>query len=100
MKAPRNDNEVIINAERITLRFGEMEPIIIPRSSLRTRLQLIEWIYRLTGWPGMSQPRMRRFIEAVFRHHGWELPDPTDDSLLARGTTIDETLVDGGLVCR
>lgn len=59
-----------------------MEPIVIPRRALRTRLQLVEWIYRLTGWPGMDLQRMRKFISAVFRHHGWRLPEPDDFPLL------------------
>ena len=81
------DHNVTINSERITLQFGDMEPIVIPRRTLRTRLQLIEWVYRLTGWPGMNLSRMRRFIETVFRHHGWALPEPTDDLLAVPPTS-------------
>ncbi len=32
-------NEVAITLDEITLRFGNMEPVVIPRSTLRTRLQ-------------------------------------------------------------
>jgi hypothetical protein len=69
-------NEVSITSDNITLRFGNMEPVVIPRSSLRTRLQLIDWVYRLTGWPGMNRCRLRTFIAALFEHHGWTLPEP------------------------
>ena len=58
-----------------------MEPVVIPRTSLRTRLQLIEWVYRLTGWPGMNRCRLRTFIAAIFAHHGWALPESKDDPL-------------------
>ena len=56
-----------------------MEPVSIPRASLRTRLQLIEWIYRLTGWPGMSVKALRAFIVALFQTHGWGIPEWEDD---------------------
>jgi hypothetical protein len=68
-------NEVQINLETVTLRFDELEPIVIPRASTRTRLRLLEWVYRLTAWPGMNVQRLRAFIAAVFRHHGWPLPE-------------------------
>ena len=80
----RNTDEVIIDADRISLTCGEMEPIIIPRRTLRTRLQLLGWIYRLSGWPGMSLRRMRHFIAAVFRHHGWPLPEIDNLTLLSQ----------------
>jgi hypothetical protein len=67
-------NEVSIDLDKITLRFGEMEPVVIPRNAIRTRLRLIDWIYRLTGWPGMNVRRLRTFIEAIYQHHGWPLP--------------------------
>jgi hypothetical protein len=87
MKAQNKQDRVTIDSDRITLSFGNMEPIVIPRRALRTRLQLVEWIYRLTGWPGMNLQRMRKFIAAVFRHHGWRLPKPQDFPLL----TADDT---------
>lgn len=77
----QQNNGISISWDKIELRFGEMEPILIPRAHLRTRLQLVEWIYRLTGWPGMNLRRMQAFIAAVFRHHGWALPDPKRDPL-------------------
>jgi hypothetical protein len=58
-----------------------MEPVVIPRASLRTRLQLIDWVYRLTGWPGMNRCRLRTFIAAIFTHHGWALPKSKDNPL-------------------
>ena len=79
-----NNNEIVIGIDKITARFGEAEPIVIPRASLRTRLQLIAWVYRLTCWPGMNLPRLRAFITALFKHHGWSLPDSSDDSLLGQ----------------
>ncbi|MEO5719714.1 MAG: hypothetical protein ABIR29_14235 [Chthoniobacterales bacterium] len=85
MDKPRN-NEVSIDLDNVTLRFGEMEPVVIPRSAVRTRLRLIDCIYRLTGWPGMNVRRLRSFIEAIYRHHGWSPPDPTDDPLLENAT--------------
>jgi hypothetical protein len=84
MKTQNNQHAVTIDLDRITLSFGDMEPIGIPRRSLRTRLQLVEWIYRLTGWPGMDLQRMRKFIAAVFRHHGWALPALNDTPLAVR----------------
>jgi hypothetical protein len=87
MKAQNKQDRITIDSDRITLSFGNMEPIVIPRRALRTRLQLVEWIYRLTGWPGMDLQRMRKFIGAVFRHHGWRLPKLDDFPLL----TADET---------
>jgi hypothetical protein len=87
MKAQNKQDRITIDSDRITLSFGNMEPIVIPRRALRTRLQLVVWIYRLTGWPGMDLQRMRKFIGAVFRHHGWRLPKLDDFPLL----TADET---------
>jgi hypothetical protein len=58
-----------------------MEPVVIPRASLRTRVQLIDWVYRLTGWPGMNRCRLRTFIAAIFAHHGWALPESNDNAL-------------------
>jgi hypothetical protein len=84
-------NEVSITPEKITLRFGEMEPVVVPRTSLRTRLQLIDWVYRLTGWPGMSVQGLRAFIAAVFQHHGWglsEAKDAMDDQTLPDIDTV------------
>jgi len=80
-------NEVSIDLDKITLRFGEMEPVVIPRNAIRTRLRLIDWIYRLTGWPGMNVRRLRTFIEAIYRHHGWPLPSSDDDPFLVRDPT-------------
>ena len=82
MKTLSNQQAVTIALDRITLSFGEMEPIVIPRRALRTRLNLLEWTYRLAGWPGMSLSRLRSFISAVSRHHGWRLPEPNDVPLL------------------
>jgi len=87
MKAHNKQDRVTIDSDRITLSFGNMEPIVIPRRALRTRLQLVEWIYRLTGWPGMDSQRMRKFIAGVFRHHGWRLPKPDDFPLLIADDT-------------
>jgi hypothetical protein len=58
-----------------------MEPVVIPRAALRTRVQLIDWVYRLTGWPGMNRCRLRTFIAAIFAHHGWALPESKDNPL-------------------
>ena len=78
-------NDVSIDLDKITLRFGEMEPVVIPRDAIRTRLRLIDSIYRLTGWPGMNLQRLRTFIEAIYRHHGWSLPGSEDDPFLVPG---------------
>ena len=87
---PRN-NEVSITSDEITLRFGDMEPVVIPRASLGTRLRLLDWVYRLTAWPGMNVQRLGAFIGAVFRHHGWGLPEqPADDVLIAESTPLAE----------
>jgi hypothetical protein len=80
-------NEVSIDLDKITLRFGEMEPVVIPRHAIRTRLRLIEWIYRLTGWPGMNVGRLRIFIEAIYRHHGWPLPSSAEGLFLFANRT-------------
>jgi hypothetical protein len=84
-------NKVSITLDEITLRFGDMEPVVIPRSTLRTRLQLIEWIYRLTGWRGMNLQRLRTFIAAIFAHHGWPLPEPNTSVPLAEPSDNDRT---------
>jgi hypothetical protein len=90
----QENNEIAISRDKISLRFGEMEPVLIPRARLRTRLQLVEWIYRLTGWPGMNLRRMRAFIAAVFQHHGWALPEEKDDPLTTPKRAIEaETLL-------
>ena len=81
----RTHNEVLVTSDNITLRFGEMEPVVIPRASLRTRLQLMDWVYRLTGWPGMDRCRLRTFIAAIFSHHGWALPEPENNLLANAG---------------
>ncbi len=75
-------NQVLIDLDNVTLRFGEMEPVVIPRSAVRTRLRLLDCVYRLTGWPGMKVQYLREFIAAIYRHHGWALPDPEEDPLL------------------
>jgi len=80
-------NEVSIDLDKITLRFGEMEPVVIRRNAIRSRLRLIDWIYRLTGWPGMNVRRLRTFIEAIYRHHGWLLPDSGDNPFVVPGPT-------------
>jgi hypothetical protein len=80
-------NEVLIDLDKITLRFGEMERVVIPRNAIRTRLRLIDWIYRLTGWPGMNVRRLRTFIEAIYRHHGWSLPGSQDNRFLVSNPT-------------
>lgn len=87
MEAQNKKDRITIEQDRITLSFGTMEPIVIPRHALRTRLQLVEWIYRFTGWPGMDLQRMRKFIATVFHHHGWGLPEADDFPLL----TADDT---------
>lgn len=78
MTKKRTLNDVAITSDNITLRFGDMEPVVIPRASLRTRVQLIDWVYRLTGWPGMNRCRLRSFIAAIFAHHGWALSESKD----------------------
>jgi hypothetical protein len=80
-------NEASIDLDKITLRFGEMEPVVIPRNAIRTRLRLIDWIYRLTGWLGMNLQRLRTFVEAIYRHHGWPLLGSEDDPFLVPGPT-------------
>ena len=90
VNTPPTHDEVSINRDRITLRFGEMEPVVISRGTLRTRLQLIEWVYRLTGWPGMNLKHMRTFIAAVFRHHGWALPDSPEQIGRRASVSSDE----------
>lgn len=82
MKTQSHQDAVTIALDRITLSFGEMEPIVIPRRALRTRLNLLEWTYRLAGWPGMNLNRLGKFISAVSRHHGWRLPEANDVPLL------------------
>jgi hypothetical protein len=82
-------NKVSITLDEITLRSGDMEPVVIPRSMLRTRLQLIEWVYRLTDWPGMNLKRLRTFIAAIFAHHGWALPEANTSVRLAAPSDKD-----------
>src|ERR1044072_2701299 len=84
MKTQNHTDAVTIDLDRITLSFWDVEPIVIPRRTLRTRLHLIEWVYRLAGWPGMNLQRIRQFIAAVFRHHGWALPSSNDTPLLSQ----------------
>ena len=74
MTTKQQSNEIVITRDKITLRFGHMEPVVIHRARLRTRLQLVEWVYRLSGWPGMSVNSLRSLIASVFRVHGWALP--------------------------
>jgi hypothetical protein len=74
-------DEVVISPANITLRFGEMTPVVIPRASCRNQLRLLEWVYRLTDWPGMNLQRLRTFITAVSKHHGWGLPEAADNVL-------------------
>ncbi|PZR70602.1 MAG: hypothetical protein DLM73_17365 [Chthoniobacterales bacterium] len=78
----KKTNQVLIDLDNVTLRFGEMEPVVIPRSAIGTRLRLIDWVYRLTGWPGMKVQYLREFIAAIYRHHGWALPLPQEDTFL------------------
>ena len=73
-------NEVTVDLDNVTLRYGNMEPVVIPRVSLRTRLQLIEWVYRLAGWPLMNMRTLRAFIAAISEHHGWGLARAEDGS--------------------
>lgn len=84
-------NKVSITLDEITLRFRDSEPVVIPRSTLHTRLQLIEWVYRLTGWPGMNLKRLRTFIAAIFGHHGWALPKVNTSVPLAKPSNKDRT---------
>jgi hypothetical protein len=76
--------QVTIDHDNITLRSGNMEPVVIPRTALRTRLQLVDWTYRLTGWPGMTVEALRALIAAVFRQHGWTLSDPEDEMAVSK----------------
>jgi hypothetical protein len=69
-----------ITPDQITLRFDAIEPVVIPRADVRTRLQLIDWVYRLTGHPGMTMEALRAFITAVFQRHGWRLSDAEQGS--------------------
>jgi hypothetical protein len=82
-------HEVSITPDQITLHFGEMDPVIIPRADLRTRLQLIDWVYRLTGWPGMSVAALRALIATVSRHHGWGLADVENATAEESSSIID-----------
>ncbi|MEO7166252.1 MAG: hypothetical protein ABI016_04370 [Chthoniobacterales bacterium] len=87
-------DQVLIDLDNVTLRFGEMEPVVIPRSAVRTRLRLLDLIYRLTGWPGMKVQYLRKFIAAIYRRHGWTLPLPEEDPLLKTAPPRgDEALV-------
>ena len=83
-------NKVSITLDEITL-LATRKPVVIPRSTLRTRLQLIEWVYRLTGWPGMNLKRLRTFIAAIFAHHGWTLPKVNTSVPLAKPSNKDRT---------
>ena len=85
-------NKVSITLDKITLRFGDSEPVVIPRSRLRTRLQLIEWVYRLTDWPGMNLKRLLIFIAAIFAHHGWALPKVNTSLPLAAPSDKDRAV--------
>ena len=80
MTINQTKHQVSISPDHIALRFGAIEPIVIPRLRLRTRLQLIDWVYRLTGHPGMTIEALRAFITAVFQRHGWGLPDAEEQS--------------------
>jgi hypothetical protein len=68
------DNQITINADEIVVHLESSEAIAIPRSSLRTRLQLLDWTYSLIGRPGITLRHLRALISAVFHHHGWALP--------------------------
>lgn len=68
------DNKIRINANEIVVCLDDSQTIAIPRSRLRTRLQLLEWTYSLIGRPGITLRDIRALIAAVFRHHGWALP--------------------------
>ena len=78
MTINQTQHQASISPDYITLRFGAMEPVVIPRAHLRTRLQLIDWVYRLTGHPDMTIEALRAFIAAVFQRHGWGLSDAED----------------------
>lgn len=78
----KRDEQIIIGLDAVTLRFGDMEPVVIPRARIATRLRLLDCVYRLTGWAGMNARRLRAFIAAVSNHHGWALPEPGADPLL------------------
>lgn len=92
MNKKRNE-QITIDTNAVTLRFGEMEPVVIPRSRVANRLRLIECVYRLTGWPGMNAGLLRAFISAVFNHHGWALPGPDTDPLLLPVATVGDLQV-------
>ncbi|HEY2802225.1 MAG TPA: hypothetical protein VGI85_16680 [Chthoniobacterales bacterium] len=86
----KKTNQVLIDLDNVTLRFGEMEPVVIPRSAVGTKLRLIDWVYRLTGWPGMKVQYLREFVAAIYRHHGWALPLPEEDTFLSE-EKLDQT---------
>ena len=68
------EKKITINAREIVIHLDSSEPIVIPRSKLRTRLELLGWTYTLAGHPGITLQHLRAFIGAMFRHHGWALP--------------------------
>lgn len=72
----RKDNHITISPDEIVVHLESSEPIAIPRSKLRTRLQLLDWTYSLLGRPGITVPKIRALIAGVFGHHGWALPLP------------------------
>jgi len=73
-------SEISIDADEISIRAGAMEPVVIRRADLRTRLELIDWVYRLTGWPGITVQALRAFISAVLAEHGWAFASAEDNS--------------------
>ena len=75
------DNKVTINPNEIVLTLDSSESIAIPRSRLRTRLQLLEWTYSLIGRPGITLRDIGALIAAMFRHHGWALPPASGSHL-------------------
>ena len=92
-------DQISISADEITIRSGAMEPVVIRRTDLRTRLELIDWVYRLTGWPGMTPQALRAFIAAVFAEHGWTLASDEDNSPAiepSRGANSASPLITAG----
>lgn len=78
----QHNEQITIDLDEVTLRFRDMEPIVLPRSSVGNKLRLLDWVYQLTGWPGMNARRLRAFISAVFQHHGWALPEANESPLV------------------
>jgi hypothetical protein len=68
------DTQITINADEIVIHLDRSESIAIPRAKLRTRLELLAWIYSLISHPGVKLRHLRALLSAMFRHHGWAIP--------------------------